>query len=161
MADRPNRTDDDPPSPSGKPAPREGARGRSERRKPTPVRAMASAEAPPSPTEPDVAQVDLAIDEVDWVVRVIGRSGGTATSATPLLLLGFWRAEGAEGAKGVEGEHEMEVFVVGRALSDLSRATLEAALGKAEKPGERPPRGQGAGRKRPSGRGSPRGGRDR
>lgn len=108
---------------------------------------MAAAEAPPPPAEPDVEEVDITVEEVDWIVRVVGRSGGARPSATPLLLLGFWRAGSPE------GERERETLVVGRALADLSPARLRAALEESEAPPE-PPTGP------PPGRGRERRGRD-
>lgn len=83
---------------------------------------MATAEAPPPPAEPDVGEVEILSDGVEWVVRVVGRSGGARPSATPLLLLGFWRADSPG------GEREREKLLVGRMLSDLSPDELVSAL---------------------------------
>ncbi len=130
----------------------EGGGAPSERRtKPTPVRDLAASEAPPSPAEPDVEEAEVTVEDVDWLVRVIGRSGGARASAPPLLLLGFWRASRAE------GEREREALVVGRALAELTPAALRGAFRDSTAPRQLPDEdrdGPGRGRR---GRGGDRG----
>jgi hypothetical protein len=108
--------------------------------KPTPVRELAGADArEPAPrgpsadegrptSEPDVAEVELEAEGGVWQVTVLGRSGGSQGRAPPLLLLGFRRAEGGA------GDAAREATVVAHALSDLTPARLEAALGEALPP---------------------------
>lgn len=98
------------------------------------MRDMAAAEAPPPPAEPDVEEVGVTVGDVDWIVRVVGRSGRARTSAAPLLLLGFWQAATPD------GERERESLVVGRALSDLSPERLATALEESVEPPEPPTR---------------------
>ena len=64
----------------------------------------------------------------DWVVRVLGSSGGSRGSSAPLLLLGFWKS-GEE-----DGTHTLETITVGHTMSGLSRHTLENALSVAGPP---------------------------
>jgi hypothetical protein len=90
-------------------------------RKPVPVRAMARSEAPPSPSEPDAEEVELTVDGVDWVARVLGRSGGSRVGATPLLLVGFWPVESPSGTC------QREALVVARTLSGVSTEVLGGA----------------------------------
>lgn len=116
-------------------------KGKAERTKPTPVRAMAAVEAPPPPTDPDLEEAEVSIGEITWLVRVVGRSGGAECSATPLLLLGFWKADAPE------GEREREALVVGRTLRDLTPAALRRAFRRSVPPPE-PKEETGGGRGR-------------
>lgn len=97
----------------------------SARSKPTPVRELGV--EPPSLPEADVPETSLDAEDGSWVVRVLGRSGGTAGTAAPLLLLGFW-------PEGEEGRHTREALVVGASLASLSPASLRLALSRAEEP---------------------------
>ena len=90
--------------------------------KPTPVRALAAVDAPPPPVAPDVEDVEILVGDARWTVRVMGRSGGALPSDTPLLLLGFWASEESSGG------HTREALVVGRALSEMTPASLERAF---------------------------------
>lgn len=94
----------------------------SDRAKPTPVRDMAAVDAPPPPVEPDVEEARVVVNDDEWTVRVVGRAGGSAPSATPLLLLGFWPVGGAE-----EGRTR-EALVVGRSLAQMTPAALVTAF---------------------------------
>lgn len=93
---------------------------------------MAAAEAPPSPTEPDLEEAEVSVDDAAWLVRVVGRSGDAGHSPTPLLLLGFWKADAAE------GEREREALVVGRALRDLTPSALRRAFRHSMTPPDAP-----------------------
>lgn len=114
----------------GKSGPARRGSGGKDRPKPTPVRHMTAVEAPPPPVEPDLEQAELTAGEQDWIVRVAGRAGGAEASATPLLLLGFWRAESSD------GERQREALVVGRALAELTPAALAEAFAESRPPPE-------------------------
>lgn len=102
------------------------------RPKPTPVRDMAPVESTPAPTEPDLEEAEVSIEGDTWAVRVLGRSGGERASATPLLLLGFWR-DRQEG-----DDPDREALIVGRTLADLTPAGLRNAFDASEPPRKRP-----------------------
>lgn len=110
----------------GREAPRSGRKGRGGRgrgrRKPTSARAMARPEGAPSPVDRDTSETSFECDDEAWVVRVLGTSGGSGLGATPLILLGFWKAD------ATHGDPVRETLTVGRTLSELSSATLEQAL---------------------------------
>jgi len=116
-----------------------GGRGRS-RRKPTSARAMARTDGPPSPIDPDTSEASFECDDEAWVVRVLGTARGSGSGATPLILLGFWKADASH------GDPVRETLTVGRTLSELSSATLERALmsSKPFAPGPGPARSAGA-----------------
>jgi len=107
--------------------------------KPTPVRALGESKGRPSKGNADVARADIAETFLEreggpWVVRVLGRSGGHARSgAVPLLALGFWKGERAEGPAA------MEAVVVARRLADLAPERLLALLTEARPPGTASP----------------------
>ena len=88
---------------------------------------MAQTDAPPAGLEPDVLETPLEIDGRGWVVRVLGRSGGSGPGRTPLLLLGFWEVD----VDAADGDPARERLVVGRTLSGLSTTILEHALSRA------------------------------
>jgi hypothetical protein len=91
------------------------------------ARSMASHDATPSPTAPDVDEVTISLGDEQWRVRVLGRSGGSGRTKAPLLLLGFSPTE--TGAAPAEGQrHHREALVVGAMLEGLSRLALEEAL---------------------------------
>lgn len=139
-ADRPRPTPVRPPSPPpvreavpvaparGKPAPDT---------KPTPVRALMESSGEPAPPEvaPDAESVSLEVDGACWTVRVLGRSMiGAPPSATHVLLLAFAAEERPERAL-------REAWAVGRSLSALAPAALEAAFRTSappREPGKRP-----------------------
>jgi hypothetical protein len=97
-------------------------------RKPTPVRAMTGSEPGRSVAEPDPEEVRFQLDGEEWRARVLGRSGAGRRGATPLLLVGFSRADG--GADETDGE----VYIVGRSLADTTIETLERALREVRMP---------------------------
>jgi len=99
------------------------------RGKPTPVREL-SGDAAPQVPEADVPEASIEVEGATWAIRVLGRSGGAAGTAPPLLLLGFWDGEG-------DGEPVREALVVGTALSDLSTAALHEAFEEAREPRDR------------------------
>lgn len=88
---------------------------------------MAQTDAPPPGLEPDVLETPFEIDGLGWVVRVLGRSGGSGPGRTPLLLLGFWEVD----VDAADGDPARERLVVGRTLSGLSTTILEHALSRA------------------------------
>lgn len=100
---------------SGLPTARDTAGGE---RKPTPVRAMVNAEAAPGVTEPDSEEVAFDANGREWIVRVTGRGGASA----PLLLLGFWPADAAE------GEPACETYRPGSTLAGLGADALAEIL---------------------------------
>lgn len=102
--------------------------GVEERHKPTPVRATAVVESLPEPVDPDLDHATIVVEGQEWVIRVVGRAGGSGLSATPLLLLGFWPRGDAERA------HAREALVVARALAELSTEQLEMAFGASVTP---------------------------
>jgi len=83
-------------------------------RKPTPVRALAGGGADPDQVEPDHEEVAFEAGGRAWIVRVIGRGGSSA----PLLLLGFWPAEDAD------GDPAREAYWPGSTLSGLDEDAL-------------------------------------
>jgi len=87
---------------------------------------MAKTDAPPSPVEPDASEASLEVDGQAWVVRVLGRAGGSGSGATPLIMLGFWKAGATEGGP------VRETLAVGRALSAFSVSSLERALSRSQ-----------------------------
>ena len=87
----------------------------------------------------------VSVEGERWTVKVVGRSGGRPDPATPLLLLGFWKA-GEDG-----GRRRREALVVGRALADLSPAALRNAVLESTPPPE--PERAGKGREGPDRRG--------
>ena len=100
----------------------------------TSARGMAAADALVEPPEiPDETE-HIEADGQDWVIRVLGSSGGSRRSSAPLLLLGFWKS-GEE-----DGPNALETLTVGRTMSGLSRPTLEHALSVAWPPTVRPDR---------------------
>jgi hypothetical protein len=100
------------------------------------ARSMASGESGPSPTGKDVDEVDISLENEQWRIRVVGRSGGAGGTKAPLLLLGFWQAEA--GAAPVEGQrHHREALVVGATLEGLSEVALEEALAGSTVPRDR------------------------
>jgi len=115
---------------SARDAQRAGKRGRGRRggrggggasHKPKSARAMARTDSPAGPVDPDEREVSFQVDDEAWVAKVLGRAGGSTGGATPLILLGFWRAD------AVEGDPVREVLTVGTALSRLPTFTLEQA----------------------------------
>ena len=78
---------------------------------------MAESESPAPRVEPDVAEVRIEAGGRPWIVTVLGRSGGTASGATPLLLLGFTPADTA-------ARVSLEALVVGRTLEGVSKSAL-------------------------------------
>ena len=105
--------------------------------KPTPVRALMEGSGEPAPPEvaPDAESASLEVDGACWTVRVLGRSMiGAPPSATHVLLLTFTAEERPERAL-------REAWVVGRSLSALAPASLEAAFRTSappREPGKRP-----------------------
>lgn len=97
--------------------------------RPTPVRdlpgsetgAGSEGEAPPRPSS------TLQIEGTTWTVRVRGWGRAGASSATPLILLGFFRSPDDE-------EPERELLVAARSLEGLSEVQLAEAFGRAEPP---------------------------
>jgi hypothetical protein len=85
---------------------------------------MAKTDAPPPRVEPDTDEVSFEVEGRGWVVRVLGRAGGSARGATPLLLLGFWEAGSSD------GDPARETLTVGTTLSELSVSGLEQAFSK-------------------------------
>lgn len=124
--------------PSGRPKRGESRRGQRRGAAPTPRPARDAAPTEPLPAgpEPDVAEASFEVGDEAWVVRVLGRAGGSRDGATPLLLLGFW-APDSGGA-----DHIRELLIVGRALSELTDSDLRAAHGRAGPPRADPERGQ-------------------
>lgn len=100
---------------------------------------MGATEAQPTPVEPEVEEATFDYDGSEWVARVVGRAGGPAPAAAPLLLLGFWEAEHPG------GERLREALTVGRSLADLSVSRLRESLGRAHEP---PPAADAPERKR-------------
>lgn len=138
MTDRDRDKPSKPPRPArptpareGAPAPkRRSARGgEGQGGPPPPARARPPEPSgpPPSVPEEDVEQASVEVGGRMWIVRVLGRAGGGASSGVqapvPLLLLGFLRSEEDERA-------EREALVVGRTLAALTPEQLEAAFAK-------------------------------
>lgn len=72
--------------------------------------------------EPDEEEVCLELDGEEWRVRVLGRAGACSRGATPLLSVGFLRADcGSD-------ETVREAYVVARTLADVTLETLERAF---------------------------------
>lgn len=117
-------SDDDSPKPLPVRETPEPARG-----KPTPVREL-SGEPPPAAQEIEQPEASFEVDGDTWTARVLGRSGGTAGTAPPLLLLGFWKGE-------ADGDPSREALVVGSTLAALGPAALEEALETATAPPDR------------------------
>ena len=90
-------------------------------RKPTPVRALVSADADAEQAEPDREEVAFEAGGRAWGVRVMGRGG----QSTPLLLLGFWLAEACD------GEPACETYRPGSTLSGLDEDALTEILADA------------------------------
>jgi hypothetical protein len=105
---------------------------------------MAQSESPSPQTEPDVEEVRLNVEGEDWTVTLLGRAGGAAAGAAPLLLVGF----GPSGASGAPPTHE--ALIVGRTLSGVPESSLRRAFASASRfsaPEEADPVGEtGAGR---------------
>lgn len=103
----------------------------------TPRPARDAAPPDPSPTgpEPDAAEVTLEVGDETWVVRVLGRAGGSQDGATPLLLLGFW-APDSDGA-----DHARELLIVGRTLNELTDSDLRETYERAAPANVDPGRG--------------------
>lgn len=99
------------------------------------MRELTGTDAQPPSQDPEPTGVPLVAGEKDWTVRVLGRSGGGSRGRPPLLLLGFWPAEEAD------GPHVLESTVVARTLAGLSPARLETALARAAPPPD-PERGR-------------------
>ena len=97
----------------------------------TSAREMTAPDALVEPSEAQEEPEHIEADGQDWVVRVLGSSGGSRGSSAPLLLLGFWKS-GEEG-----GSHALEALTVGHTLSGLSRPTLENAFKVAVQPAVR------------------------
>jgi hypothetical protein len=145
------------PTPAGADRAPRGRRGRGGRKdakrgkghnKPTPARQSATDDsAPQAPT--DVAEASVVVDDVEWVVRVMGRSRGSPAGAAPLLLLGFSNPDATETAS------TREALVVGRLLSELTTDRLRAAFleSRPPLPDDRPRRffsdGRGRGGRNP------------
>ena len=117
-----------PPPPAGR-RQRRGRRARGKHRerraKPTPARDLTSAQAPPSPVQPDLSAVEVEIDGATWTAQVLGRSaGGGVRGAAPLLLLGFSPVGSGHGTEG------REAWVVSSTLASLSPEQLELAFAR-------------------------------
>jgi hypothetical protein len=93
---------------------------------------MGRAEAPASPTTPDLEQAEVEVDGHSWSVRVLGRAAGAGVARVPMLLLGFW----SDTDRGPEAEREC--LVVGQTLDALSEADLERAFTQSRPPIPRP-----------------------
>ena len=109
------------------------ARRAPESGKPTPVRDLATPGVSPGASpdvEPDVGEATLEVDGTSWTVRVRGRSGGASAVKTPLLLLGFWKAQSATSPP------DRETLVVGRLLADMTAGDLETALAESREPAD-------------------------
>lgn len=89
-------------------------------------RDASDAGAPPSSPEAEAAA--LAVDGVQWTVRVCGRGrAGVHGGPAPLLVLGFFRGE--------EGDiPEREALVVARSLKGLTARQLEGAFRLSQPP---------------------------
>ena len=87
-------------------------------RRPTPARSLGEAEPSGVSGEPEVEEVTFEADGSEWVARVIGRGGAVA----PLLLLGFWPRDEAD------GQPVLEAFRAGRSLGHLDPCALAATL---------------------------------
>ena len=107
------------------------ARQAPESGKPTPVRDLATPVVSPGASpkvEPDVAEATIEVDGTSWTIRVQGRSGGSTAGKTPLLLLGFWKAQTATSPP------DREALVVGGLLAHLTEDDLETALAESRVP---------------------------
>ena len=114
-------------------------------RKPTPVRALVSADLADDQVEPDREEVAFEVGGRAWIVRVMGRGGTSA----PLLLLGFWPAEAAD------GEPACETYRPGSSLSGLDEDALaEILAGARPRVVEHRPAGERGSRERKGRRGS-------
>jgi len=89
------------------------------------VRAMAGSEAQSLQVEPDLTEARVEFEGQAWRVTLLGRAGGAAAGAAPLLLLGFGPAESSEGSP------THEALIVGRTLSAVSESSLKQALASA------------------------------
>jgi len=98
------------------------------------AREMTATDALVEPPETPDETEHTEADGQDWVIRVLGSSGGSRGSSAPLLLLGFWKS-GEE-----DGPHALETLTVGHTMAGLSRSTLEHALSVAGPPTVRPDR---------------------
>jgi len=91
-----------------------------EKRKPISVRSIATPGVPSLP-EPDIGEVALSVDGIEWIARVLGRSGRARTGSTPLLLVGFWPADSSD------PDPVREAFVVAEALASVTPEALQVA----------------------------------
>lgn len=112
---------------------RRGGRGRGTAEgRPTPARALGDSDAPEAiPVE----ETAMRTDDVEWMVRVRGRSGGQS-AVTPLLLLGFWRVGGPGDteAAAVDGDPDREALVAATSLAQLGDEGLRTALAASKPP---------------------------
>jgi hypothetical protein len=134
------------PNPKPRPARAPGGEAVPPTPKPTPARELGTdpgpnppptpggAPAPPAPKSggavgaPDIAEAILEVGGARWRIKVLGRSGRSGDRSPPLLLLGFWDADGTSPG------HAREATIVARTLSELGPNRLEEALASSSPP---------------------------